>query len=326
MQDSLKSKLGIAEDKDINFASIQEYDKSPALKESGKPKKWEVKQKIAVVYGAGEINSGKADGDGIGSATLSNAIRDAAKDTAIKAIVLRINSPGGSALASDVIWRELEKAKVKKPVVVSMGGLAASGGYYIACNADRIFAGNNTITGSIGVFGVLPNAQGLFNNKLGIRFDGVNTNQNSNIGMPTRPLSPYQYEVIQNSVEQVYTTFLSHVAQGRNMTPAAVDSIGQGRVWTGKDALGLGLVDEIGGLKEAIAYAAKKVEIENYRVVSFPEQKTPFEEFKANFSTSTLQKIAYWYLGDYAKFLKYTRDISKIETIQTRLPFEYIIY
>lgn len=326
MMDTLRKKLGIDPAKDVNFATLREYDRSPGADDESKPKKWKIKEKIAVVYGAGEIGSGKAGSDAIGSKTMSEAIRDATKDTTIKAIVLRINSPGGSALASDVIWREVAIAKEKKPVVVSMGALAASGGYYIACNADRIFAGHNTITGSIGVFGLMPNAQRFFNNKIGVRFDGVNTHQNSNIGMPTRPLTPYQFEVIQNTVEEVYGTFISHVSEGRKLSPAKVDSIGQGRVWTGKDALALGLVDEIGGLDAAINFAADKVKLENYRVVGFPEQKSPFEEFKANFSASLFHNLSSWYLGDHAQYLKMAKGIGNSETIQTRLQFNYVIY
>jgi protease-4 len=326
LRDTLRQRLGLEADEDIEFADLKAYDRSPSPIEEGKPKKWEIKEKIAVVYGAGEIRSGGGGNEVIGAKSLSKALRESAKDSTIKAIVLRINSPGGSALASDVIWREVAKAREKKPVIVSMGALAASGGYYIACNADRIFAGQNTITGSIGVFGVLPNAEKLFNNKLGIRFDGVNTNQNSNIGMPTRALSPFQYEVIQNSVEDVYATFLSHVAEGREMSVAAVDSVGQGRVWTGKDALSLGLVDTLGGLKAAIHFAADKVGLKHYRLVSYPEKKSPLEALKENFGGSARASLATWVLGEKAAYFFRLERLRNLESIQARLPFEAMVY
>ena len=213
------------------------------------------RNKIAIIYATGEINSGKGDEKSIGSISTSAAIKKAREDKNVKAIVLRINSPGGSALASDVIWRETILAKAEKPLVVSMGDLAASGGYYIACVADSIVANPTTLTGSIGVFGMVPNLQRFYKNKLGITFDTVNTSNYADMGI-NRPLSNFERNKIQKGVEDIYSTFITHVSEGRNMSTEAVDEIGQGRIWTGYDAKDIGLIDTYGGLEKAIEIAA----------------------------------------------------------------------
>ncbi|MEN8786766.1 MAG: signal peptide peptidase SppA, partial [Flavobacteriales bacterium] len=238
----LKEKLSLTEKdklKSVGLSDYMEYTKTKLLvKNSG------VKN-IAIVYANGEIVSGKGTAEMIGSETTVQHLRKARNNDSIKAVVLRVNSPGGSALASDVIWREIELIKKSgKKVVVSMGDLAASGGYYISCNADRIFAQENTITGSIGVFGVVPNAQKLMNEKVGITFDRAKTNEHADLMSFTKPLTDEEYSVIQKEVDRIYDDFISRVAEGRGISKAMVDSIGQGRVWSGKDALSINLVDE----------------------------------------------------------------------------------
>lgn len=280
------------------------------------------KDKIAVIYAVGAIQSGEGDDQTIGSERIAKAIREARKDSTIKAVVFRINSPGGSAQASEVIYRELELLKKEKPLVASMGDYAASGGYYIACNANRIFAQPNTLTGSIGVFGMIPNMQKLLNNKLGITFDGVKTAENADIFSINKPLSPYQFETIRNSIDFIYQTFIQHVADGRNMTTVQVDSIGQGRVWNGVDALKIGLVDELGNIDAAISHAAKLAKIENYRIKELPAQKDPFEEIidQLNGKTSIKQAINEE-LGVYAEYINFLKSIDNQDRIQARLPF-----
>ena len=318
--DILKSKLSIQEKDKINFVSIGDYDRS-VKKINNK-----TKEKIAVVYAEGEIRGGDGDDEVIGSERISKALRDARTDTTIKAIVLRVNSPGGSALASDVIWREVLLTQKVKPIIVSMGNVAASGGYYIACAADAIVAEPNTITGSIGVFGLLPNLQKFYNNKLGITIDTANTNRHSDIGSVFRPVKPEEAAVIQKSVEKIYTDFITKVADGRKMTPAEVDSIGQGRVWSGIDAKKIGLVDELGGIEVALAMAAKKAKLENYKLVELPKLKDAFEELLKEFSGDDGEsKIMQKELGEYYQQYKYMKSITNLKGVQARLPYDIVI-
>ncbi|MDO9511842.1 MAG: signal peptide peptidase SppA [Bacteroidales bacterium] len=282
-------------------------------------------KRIAVIYAQGEIESGKGNENSIGSLTLSNAIRKARLDKKIKAIVLRVNSPGGSSLASDVIWREIELAKKEKPVVASFGDLAASGGYYIACGADKIFASPGTITGSIGVFAMIPNAQKFLNNRLGITFDEVKTNQNSDFVGLTKPMSTYQKELMLRSVEDVYDVFISHVAEGRKISKSYVDSIGQGRVWTGIDAKTIGLIDEFGGLEDAIAEAAKMAGIENPKIINLPEPKDPFTEIIESITNKPTEAAIKKELGSVYTQYEGLKKIISQQGIQARIPFEIII-
>ena len=244
--------------------------------------------KIAIIYAIGGINTGEGSYNTIGSKTTVKAIRKAAEDDNVKAIVFRINSPGGSALASDIILREINLAKQKKKVIVSMGDYAASGGYYIACTADKIFANSTTLTGSIGVFGIIPNSKKLLNEKLGVYIDTVNTHKYSDLGRGNRRLTNYEVDVIQKSVEDIYDVFISHVSGGRGLTKEEVDEIGQGRVWSGIDAKEIGLVDEIGGINDAIKYAAKISELEDYKIKYYSESPSPealiLEELIENFN------------------------------------------
>ena len=279
------------------------------------------RNKIAIIYATGEINSGKGDEKSIGSISTSAAIKKAREDKNVKAIVLRINSPGGSALASDVIWRETILAKAEKPLVVSMGDLAASGGYYIACVADSIVANPTTLTGSIGVFGMVPNLQRFYKNKLGITFDTVNTSNYADMGI-NRPLSNFERNKIQKSVEDIYSTFITHVSEGRNMSTEAVDEIGQGRIWTGYDAKDIGLIDTYGGLEKAIDIAAFLAKVEDYRIISLPKKKNPFEELslklggKASISDLILSKF-----GFTTQMTEPIEELLKGDRIQARVPF-----
>lgn len=263
----LKEKLELKDDETVNFISLQKYNKA----NRNSVKSSHSNGNIAVVYATGEIISGEGNDATIGSETTAKAIREARENKKVKVIVLRVNSPGGSALASDVIWREIEITKKVKPVVVSMSDLAASGGYYISCNADRIFAQPNTLTGSIGVFGMIPNMQRMFNEHLGITFDVAKTNHHSMI-TPFKPLTNDEINFIQEEVDRIYESFITKVAEGRKKTVAYVDSIGQGRVWCGTDALKLGLVDELGSLEDAVKYAANLVEVkeDDIKIIAYP--------------------------------------------------------
>ncbi|MDP3445099.1 MAG: signal peptide peptidase SppA, partial [Ignavibacteria bacterium] len=257
----LREKTSLGEKDKIQSVTIAKYTNAIIDKPSRST------NKIAVIYAVGEIGGGEGSETSIGSEELSKTLRKAREDEKIKAIVMRVNSPGGSALASEIIRREVELAKNTKPFIVSMGDVAASGGYWISTNADYIFADANTITGSIGVFGVIPNFKGLFNNKLGITFDKVMTNKNSDYFGVMEPLSEFQEAKIQEEVVKIYDDFTNLVAKTRGLKQSYVDSIGQGRVWSGTDALGLGLVDELGGIEKAIAYAAEKAGVsEDYKV------------------------------------------------------------
>jgi protease-4 len=319
--DELKLASGIDKKKDLEFVEMNSYNKVPGAFISGK------KGKIAVIYANGEIGMGKGDDESIGSEGLSETIRDARLDSTIKAVVLRVNSPGGSALASDVIWREVELTKKVKPVIVSMGDVAASGGYYIACPADVIVADHTTITGSIGVFGLLWNGQKFLNDKLGITIDEVNTNANSGIGSLVRKMRPQEKAVIQQSVEEIYDVFIGHVADGRKMEKANVDSIGQGRVWSGVNAKEIGLIDEFGGLEKAIEIAKEKAGIKNdIKIIEMPEKLPFFEQFmksmKENVQTSAIQKE----LGPAYKYYKTLKSLTGLSGIQTRMPYDIYFY
>lgn len=320
VMDAMKKKLGVAEDKKLEFVKMDEY--KSAIDQLAAKKGHD---KIAVIYAVGEIVSGDGSDESVGSDRIAKAIREARLDEHVKAIVFRVNSPGGSALASEVMWREVTLAKKAKPFIVSMGDVAASGGYYISCAADKIYAQPNTITGSIGVFGIIPNAQKALSEKLGITIDTVNTNKHSDIGTILRKASPEEYNYIQQGVERVYDVFTSRVAQGRHMQQAMVDSIGQGRVWSGRDALGIGLVDELGGIEDAIAYAAKKASLSNYRIMSLPKQKDPLEELLGKGSEEAEARILSKNLGVQYTYLKELKTVLGQKGVQARLPFEMIL-
>ncbi|MBY0543045.1 MAG: signal peptide peptidase SppA [Sphingobacteriaceae bacterium] len=278
--------------------------------------------KVAVIYANGDIVGGEGSDEQIGSERISRAIRKARLDDNIKAIVLRVNSGGGSALASDVIWREVILTKKTKPVIASFGDVAASGGYYIGCAADSIFVQPNTITGSIGVFGIIPNLQNLLNNKLGITFDGVKTGQYADIMTTTRPLTSGERFIIQNDVNHVYDSFITRVADGRKKTKAQVDSIGGGHVWIGTDAVKIGLADRLGSFRDAITAAAKKAKIQDYKVVEYPEKIDPIKSFLAN----AKENISIYYtqkeLGENYLIYKKMQNAIKNSGIQARMDYD----
>ncbi len=314
----IKKNISLSETDKINFVSLNKY--SGAIKESKLSK-----DKIAVIYAVGEIESGEGDDEKIGSVRIAKAIRDARLDKNVKAIVLRVNSPGGSALASDVIWRETVLAQKAKPFIVSMGDVAASGGYYISCAADRIFAQPNTITGSIGVFGMIPNAQKALSEKLGITIDTVNTNKHSDVGTILRGVSSYEFEYVQQSVEHIYDVFITKVAAGRKTSKNNIDSVGQGRVWSGADAIKINLVDELGGINDAIAYAAKQAKISDYKLQLLPKQKDPLQELLGNTKDEMEARAMKTNLGEQYKYVKQVKNVLQLKGVQARLPYEMII-
>lgn len=267
-ESAIREEMGLGEDDDIHKISLAEYTKGTSTQRQSKKQK----NKIAVIYAQGQIYDSKGSVERIAPDQMNRAIRKATRDNNIKAIVLRVNSPGGSALASDMIWRELENAKKEKPVVVSMGDLAASGGYYISTGADYIFAEPTTITGSIGVFGLLPNFKGL-TDKIGVNAQQVTTNKNAIAYSPFTDLTEDQRAYILESISRIYDTFKTRVSEGRNLTMGEVEEIAQGRVWTGEQALEKGLVDKMGGLSDALTYAAEQAGIDGYQTVSYPKFK-----------------------------------------------------
>ena len=281
--------------------------------------------KVAVIYANGDIVGGEGSDEQIGSERISRAIRKARLDDKVKAIVLRVNSGGGSALASDVIWREIILTKKTKPVIASFGDVAASGGYYIASAADSIFVQPNTITGSIGVFGIIPNLQNLLNNKLGITFDVVKTGKYADIMTTTRPLTAGERFIIQNDVNHVYDTFITRVADGRRKTKMQVDSIGGGHVWIGTDAVKNGLADRLGSFNEAITAAAKKAKVKEYKVVEYPEKIDPIKSFLSN----AKENISIYYtqkeLGENYLIYKKMQNAIKNSGIQAKMDYEILI-
>jgi protease-4 len=317
--EELRTRVDVKEVKDLKLMKLAKYTNAPeADKKSSK-------DKIAVIYATGSIGSGEGDEESIGSETISKAIRKARLDDKVKAVVLRVNSPGGSALASDVIWREMLLTKKVKPVVVSMGNVAASGGYYIACAADKIFAYPNTITGSIGVFGIIPNMKEMFNKNLGITFDEVKTNPYADYIPVTRPMNDAERMIITNDIETIYTTFITHVSEGRKLTVAQVDSIGQGRVWSGVDAKRLGLVDEFGGLNDAIKEAASLAKLKEYSTMELPEQKDTFEQLMETFSGDNASVLLKKEMGAAYPYFQYLSNMSRMQGVQALMPYQFDI-
>lgn len=314
--DIFKEKVEAEKIDDLKFVKLENYLNSDGAKASVA----KTKDKIAVVYAVGEIAGGEGDDKSIGSERISREIRKARLDENVKALVLRVNSPGGSALASEVILREVILTKKVKPVVVSMGDVAASGGYYIACHADAIVAQPNTITGSIGVFGMMPNLQKLVNNKLGITIDQVKTNTHADYMNLFRPMDEFEYQSILRSIERIYDVFIGHVAEGRGVTKEYVDSIGQGRVWSGVDAKNLNLVDEIGGLDRAIEIAAEKAKLEEYRIQFLPVQKEFFEQLMEETQQAQVSLLQEE-LGEFYEYYMFLKRTTTDRGIQARLPY-----
>jgi protease-4 len=319
---AIKKALKVDPSEDYNKITILEYAQNTATTS----KISEGSDEIAIIYAQGEIQSGEGDVNIIGEGSMRRSLQEARKNEDVKAVVLRIDSPGGNALTSDLIWREIELTKKVKPVVVSMGNYAASGGYYIACNASKIFAENNTITGSIGVFGVLPNFTSLAT-KIGIHTEQVKTHENAADYSPFVPLDEKFKAVTLESVEHIYKTFVTHVAAGRKMTFAQVDSIAQGRVWTGTDALKIGLVDKIGGLDDAIKEAAILAKTKDYSTQNYPEYEKNFNDLLANlpFAKSKESFIKEEIGIENYKILEQIKRIQSQKGIQALMPFEISI-
>lgn len=321
LQNEFAQLMGTDSIEDVNFIEISKYSRV----NNGSARQKYKKDKVAVIYAQGEIQSGQGSETVIGSERISKAIRTARLDDKVKAVVLRVNSPGGSALASDVIWREAKLCKDVKPFVVSMGDVAASGGYYIAAAADKIYASPNTITGSIGVFGMLLNLEKLYTEKLGLTFDQVKTNQYADIGSMTRALTADEYDIIQSSVVDVYETFTSKVSEGRNISQQEVDAIGQGRVWSGENALDINLIDAYGGLYKAIDGAAELANLEDYRITELPVQKDPFVVLMESIEENAKAYLLKSQLGDQYHYYKTINDIQHLKGIQARMPYQVTI-
>ncbi len=321
----IESKVDSLESTDLNLLSFKKY----ALKKTKEQRTLEVldPKNIAVIFAEGEIVDGNGKPGQIGGTSMSEYIRDARQDSTIKAVVLRVNSPGGSALASDIIWREVVLTReAGKPVIVSMGNVAASGGYYISCAADKIYAQPNTITGSIGVFGIIPYTGSMFENKLGVTFDYVSTNEHSVLSL-NKKLSEDELLIVQEGVDIIYDDFISKVGEGRNMSKAMVDSIGQGRVWAGSDAIEIGLVDEYGGINDAIDYAAEMAGIgeEDIALQFYPKKKkNDLFEFLENIeemdNQTSIQQTSQLEL-QLREMYGYAQSISTQNKYQARLPF-----
>ena len=324
--DMIKAKLKVDKKEKYAIVSITDY----AKKAASTVEDYSKNDIIAVIYAQGEIAGGEGDVNVIGEGSIKRSLQEAREDDDVKAIVLRVNSPGGSALTSELIWREIEITKKIKPVVVSMGNYAASGGYYIAANADRIFAEPNTITGSIGVFGMLPNMNQLGKN-IGINAEQVKTHENASGYSVFEPMDENFKGFVLESIEKTYATFLKRVADGRKMTTEQVDAIAQGRVWTGVDAHKLGLVDEIGGLDAAIKYAAKLGKTTSYRTENFPEYEKSFEDLLANFTGmamfKTKEQLLKEQLGEEGfQMLEQIKRVKSRKGIQAMMPYELEIH
>jgi protease-4 len=324
--DAIRAKLKLDKKEKYDFVSITDY----AKKAASTVEDYSKNDIIAIIYAQGEIMDGEGDVNIIGEGSINRSLKEAREDDDVKAIVLRVDSPGGNALTSELIWREIEITKKVKPVVVSMGNYAASGGYYIAANADRIFAEPNTITGSIGVFGMLPNMNQLGKN-IGINAEQVKTHDNASGYSVFEPIDENFKGYVLESIERIYATFLKRVADGRKMTTAQVDAIGQGRVWTGVDAHKLGLVDEIGGLDAAIKYAAKLGKTSSYRTENYPEYEKSFDDLLANFTGmamfKTKEQLLKEQLGEEGfQMLEQIKRVKSRKGIQAMMPYEIEIH
>lgn len=318
----LRDKSGLEdEDDDLVFASVADVAKSETLGEK-------VDEQVAVYYAYGEIVQSQGTGLGmsqehqiVGEKMIKD-LQDLREDDDVKAVVIRVNSPGGSAFASEQIWREVCLLKEKKPVVVSMGGMAASGGYYISCAANRIFAEPTTLTGSIGIFGMIPDASELMTEKIGLKFDVVKTNEMSDIGTMARPFNEAESAQMQKMINRGYDLFTKRVADGRGMAQDSVKLIAEGRVWTGEQGLNIGLVDELGNLDDAVAHAAELAKVEKFRAVPYPGADNPFElllnQTKGGYLDSELREL----LGEGYAVYSLVRNVKDADRIQARMPFE----
>ncbi|MEX0362939.1 MAG: signal peptide peptidase SppA [Allomuricauda sp.] len=315
----LKAQVGLEATQSLNYVKFDDY-----LQVSGSKRLRSGRDKIAVIYAEGEIYYGEGGKEFIGQGLITRALQKAVENEDIKAIVLRVNSPGGSALVSDIIWRQVELAKKEKPVVVSFGNVAASGGYYIGVAADKIFAEPTTITGSIGVFGTIPNAHELAGN-IGINAEQVGTNKNSVDYSLFEPMSDTFRDVVQEGIEDTYETFLARVAAGRNMSLEAVDALAQGRVWSGVDAVENGLVDALGSLDDAIEAAAEMADLGDFGIRKYPKYKSDFQRFMDDMAGAK-SKVGEVLIqeeigGEAYRILKEFKNITEQKGIQARMPF-----
>ena len=316
MQQALKSKTGTKEKEKLKFVEVGGYARN--LKKDAKQES----DRVAVVYAQGNIVDGEGGEGEIGGDKFAKLIRKAREDEKVKALVLRVNSPGGSALASDIMWREVVLTRKSKPVVVSFGDVAASGGYFISCNSDRIFAQPNSITGSIGIFGLIPNAKKMLNEKLGITTDNVEVTKHGAFNMVTNPFDSEERGLIQRTIEKGYREFKGRVAEGRNRDTVYIESVAQGRVFTGNQALANGLVDELGTLDDAISYAAKKANLKKYSIKEFPQEKEFAEKLSEAFGEAKLNWIKSE-LGEQYEIYKVMQTLKKSSGIQMRMPYSF---
>ncbi|NNV57833.1 signal peptide peptidase SppA [Limnovirga soli] len=324
MKAVLLKKLGLKKEDKINFISLSKYAKAADFNNSN------ASDEVAIIYAQGDIVNGKGDDDQIGSDDFVDLLRKARLNKDVKGIIVRVNSPGGSSLASDAIWREITLAKDEKPLVVSMGNYAASGGYYISCNADSIFADATTITGSIGVYSIIPNFQPLFNDKLGLNFDGVKTAPYADMGATNRPLTEVEKRFMQSSVDSIYQTFKTRVANGRTKDLSYIDSIAQGHVYTGKRAIPLALVDKIGGLQDAVNCVARMAKLQSYQTKEYPEKKSFLQQVlnSSHVEASVKENAIKNKLGtaQYNMLLQINKIQQLMQTPQARMAFDLDIH
>jgi protease-4 len=318
----LKRDLKVEEKKDISYVGVDKYLKGESPVNDG-----DFNKRVGVLVAEGEITTGEGGDESIGSEKFVKELKEIRENDKIKAVVIRINSPGGSALASDVMWREIQITAKKKPVIASMSDVAASGGYYMAMGCDTIVAQPNTITGSIGIFGLVFNVTDFMNNKLGVTFDGVGTSPHADWPTATREMSEFEKTMIQKSVNEGYDIFTKKAAAGRKMSVEKLRSLAQGRVWSGIEAKQNGLVDVIGGVDDAIKIAAKAAKLNegDYRVRYYPEKKKPLDELLTKVMGDTEEKVTSENLGELAPYVKMYKKLMNMGGTQTRMPFELII-
>ena len=319
--DYLKTMIGCEKDENLRTLSVEDMKnvkRNIPLDKSGNI--------IAVYYAFGEIDASIPSNEGINPEKVINDLRKIREDESIKALVFRVNSPGGSAYGSEQIWREIVLMREKKPVIVSMGDYAASGGYYISCAADCIVANPTTLTGSIGIFGMFPNFDGLLNDKLGLHFDIVKTNKFADLGSRNRPFNEGEKEILQNYINNGYELFVKRCADGRGMSTEAIKKIAEGRVWTGAAAKELGLVDELGGLDKALEIAAQKAEVDSYSVINFPSPENPILSLLNNSKEDYIQGQISNTMGEYYDYIKFIQNMKDKDHIQARMPFTLNIH
>lgn len=317
VKEYLKDLLKVEKAKDVRMASIKDMTSVPFVKES------KSKDVIAILYAEGSINNGSGK-DGITDKRYVKEIEKLKDNDKVKAVVFRVNSPGGSAYASEQIWKAITDLKAKKPVVVSMGDYAASGGYYIACNASKIIAQPNTLTGSIGIFGMFPNVEGL-TKKVGLSFDNVKTNKFADFGDATRPMRPEEKVILQQYIEHGYDLFLTRCSEGRNIPKDSLDHIAQGRVWTGNQALKIGLVDALGNIDTAIQEAAKLAKLDDYSLQDYPKKVDFLESLLSNQKEEFATKAMKEYLGKDYELFKTIKEIKEQDFVQARMPYDISI-